>query len=204
MQVAAALAKLLGERGNVSELKPQDGDGNPEPGRQVAQLVARAERSSDVVLLTASAPVNADTADGAEWTHSCIREADRIVVVARADDATIAPIDGRHVVDLLVAGGRPPLPRLHEWLDELSPKSHWYADREPTTSQLAPLARSLAGRSVALVLSGGGARGFAHVGLLQELDAAGIVVDRYAGTSMGAYVGALGASGLSRVRSTSG
>ena len=196
MQVGAALAKLLGEQGNVFEVKPHDGNGGPEPGRQVAQLVSRAERSSDVVLLTAEVPSNADAGKAVEWTRSCIREADRIVVVARADDAAIAPIDEHHVVDLLVVGGQPLLPRLHEWLDVLSPKSHWYADREPTTSQLTPLARSLTGRSVALVLSGGGARGFAHVGLLQELDAAGIVVDRYAGTSMGAYVGALAANGL--------
>ncbi|MCU1600078.1 MAG: conserved transrane transport protein, partial [Frankiales bacterium] len=51
------------------------------------------------------------------------------------------------------------------------------------------------GRSVGLVLGGGGARGFAHLGVLDELEAAGVQVDRVAGTSMGAVIGALYASG---------
>ncbi len=50
---------------------------------------------------------------------------------------------------------------------------------------------------VALVLSGGGARGFAHIGVLEELDEMQIPVDMVVGTSMGAVVGALYASGYS-------
>jgi NTE family protein len=48
---------------------------------------------------------------------------------------------------------------------------------------------------VALVLSGGGARGFAHIGVLQVLEQRGIRVDAIAGTSMGAILGALYAAG---------
>lgn len=48
----------------------------------------------------------------------------------------------------------------------------------------------------ALVLSGGGARGLAHVGVIQALDSAGLTPDLVVGTSMGALVGALYASGL--------
>ena len=47
-----------------------------------------------------------------------------------------------------------------------------------------------------VVLSGGGARGFAHIGVLEELLAAGITIDRVGGCSMGAFVGALFAMGL--------
>lgn len=47
----------------------------------------------------------------------------------------------------------------------------------------------------ALVLSGGGAKGFAHIGVLEVLDSAGIRPDLVVGTSMGAIVGALYASG---------
>ena len=43
---------------------------------------------------------------------------------------------------------------------------------------------------VALVLSGGGARGFAHIGVLRVLDRLRIPVDLVVGTSMGAAVGA--------------
>jgi len=49
---------------------------------------------------------------------------------------------------------------------------------------------------VGLALSGGGARGFAHAGLLEVLEDAGFPADYVAGTSMGAVIGALYASGL--------
>lgn len=50
---------------------------------------------------------------------------------------------------------------------------------------------------VGLVLSGGGAKGFAHVSVLKKLDEAGVRIDYIAGTSMGAIVGGLYASGYS-------
>ncbi len=49
---------------------------------------------------------------------------------------------------------------------------------------------------VALVLSGGGARGLSHVGVLQVLEEARVPVDLVVGTSMGAIVGGLYASGM--------
>lgn len=49
--------------------------------------------------------------------------------------------------------------------------------------------------SVGLALSGGGARGFAHTGVLETLEYAGFPVDYVAGTSMGAVIGSLYASG---------
>ncbi len=51
--------------------------------------------------------------------------------------------------------------------------------------------------SVALVLSGGGARGIAHVGVLKKLEEYGIKPDYILGTSMGSFIGALYASGYS-------
>ena len=48
---------------------------------------------------------------------------------------------------------------------------------------------------VGLVLSGGGAKGLAHIGVLKTLDSLGVRVDYIAGTSMGAVIGALYASG---------
>ncbi|WP_033959822.1 patatin-like phospholipase family protein [Psychroserpens jangbogonensis] len=50
---------------------------------------------------------------------------------------------------------------------------------------------------VGLVLSGGGAKGFAHIGTLKIIDSLGIKIDYIAGTSMGAIVGSLYASGYS-------
>lgn len=50
---------------------------------------------------------------------------------------------------------------------------------------------------VGLVLSGGGAKGFAHIGVLKEIEKAGIKIDYIGGTSMGAIVGGLYAAGYS-------
>ena len=50
---------------------------------------------------------------------------------------------------------------------------------------------------VGLVLSGGGAKGLAHIGTLKVLDSLGINIDYIAGTSMGAVIGSLYASGYS-------
>ena len=51
--------------------------------------------------------------------------------------------------------------------------------------------------SIGLVLSGGGARGFAHIGTLKLLDSLDIPIDYIAGTSMGGIIGALYAVGYS-------
>ncbi len=58
-------------------------------------------------------------------------------------------------------------------------------------NEAAPRAR------VGLVLSGGGARGLSHIGVLKVLEAARIPIDAIAGTSMGAIVGGLYATGMS-------
>lgn len=50
---------------------------------------------------------------------------------------------------------------------------------------------------VGLVLSGGGAKGFAHIGILKELEKAGVQIDYIGGTSMGAIIGGLYSSGYS-------
>src|SRR3990167_9900951 len=62
------------------------------------------------------------------------------------------------------------------------------ADTSPTTAPARP--------RVGLVLSGGGARGLSHVGVLKVLEAARVPVDLIVGTAMGAIVGGLYASGM--------
>ncbi|MEL6989630.1 MAG: patatin-like phospholipase family protein, partial [Bacteroidota bacterium] len=53
---------------------------------------------------------------------------------------------------------------------------------------------------VGVVLSGGGAKGLAHIGVLKKIEEAGIRVDYIAGTSMGAIIGGLYASGYSAIQ----
>lgn len=52
---------------------------------------------------------------------------------------------------------------------------------------------------IGLVLSGGGAKGFAHIGVLKEIDKAGIQLDYIGGTSMGAIIAGLYAAGYSAI-----
>lgn len=53
------------------------------------------------------------------------------------------------------------------------------------------LGRRILGRSIGLVLGGGGARGLAHLGIFKALKEAGIQVDLIGGTSIGAFIGGL-------------
>lgn len=68
----------------------------------------------------------------------------------------------------------------------------------PAAAQSAPDAPAPAERpTVGLVLSGGSAKGLAHIGVLKVLEAEGVPVDVVAGTSMGALIGGLYAMGYS-------
>jgi NTE family protein len=66
----------------------------------------------------------------------------------------------------------------------------------PATAGQDPVAPATTRPRIGLVLSGGGARGAAHVGVLKVLEEMRVPIDAIAGTSMGAVVGGLYASGL--------
>ena len=70
--------------------------------------------------------------------------------------------------------------------------SSWLAAAAPTAAAANPQMRP----RICLVLSGGGARGMAHIGVLKILEQMKIPIDCIAGTSMGAVVGGLYASGM--------
>jgi NTE family protein len=66
----------------------------------------------------------------------------------------------------------------------------------PTPSIPTPVPVQKPPLKIALVLGGGAARGFAHIGVIKSLEAQGIVPDMVVGTSAGSVVGALYASGM--------
>ena len=71
------------------------------------------------------------------------------------------------------------------------------AQTPPTPSPAPAAAPAVARPKIGLVLSGGGARGITHVGVLKVLREMRVPIDYVAGTSMGAIVGGLYASGMS-------
>lgn len=66
-----------------------------------------------------------------------------------------------------------------------------YSSDSQSKGDFHRLARRLCGKSVGLVLGGGGARGIAHIGIIRALEEAGIPIDIVGGTSIGAFIGAL-------------
>ncbi len=77
----------------------------------------------------------------------------------------------------------------------IDPKTPGQGSMPTVAPALSPPAVQKRAPKVALALGGGAARGFAHVGVIQALEAAGIKVDCVVGTSAGSLVAALWASG---------
>src|SRR6185503_6161421 len=75
------------------------------------------------------------------------------------------------------------------WLRQRPFRGHHHL-RRGNGADVDRLGRALLGRSVGLVLGGGGARGFAHIGVIRALEEAGIPIDRIGGASMGAILAA--------------
>lgn len=142
------------------------------------------------------------------WTRRCLRQADRVLLLARAgDDPAPGPAE-RALLDLedratdayetlvLVHPDGSTLPSgTAKWLQPRRVREHHHL-RWDRDADLARVARSLAGKAVGVVLGGGGARGFAHIGVLRALAEAGVPIDWIGGTSMGAGIAAQYAYGV--------
>lgn len=135
------------------------------------------------------------------WSRRALRWSDHVVLVAdaRADPApdelerelwSLVTRQFHSKVSLVLV--HPPDTKLPQrtpaWLEPRSLASHHHV-RTGDASHLARLARILSGRATAVVLGGGGARGFAHLGVLQVLDELNIPLDMIGGTSIGSIMG---------------
>ena len=142
------------------------------------------------------------------WTRRCIRQADRILAVGRAEtDPELSEVEAKllgadsaetttasqELVLLHQDKSRPPA-GTQKWLSprRVDRHHHILADSK---SGFERLARFLTGRAVGLVLGGGGARGFAHIGVIRALEEAGIPIDLIGGTSQGSVMAAQYAMG---------
>ena len=141
------------------------------------------------------------TGDGfdpaSDWTQACLRQADRVVLVVHTppDPDRVREWNLPPGADVVLLGGASDA-ATGRLLRALEPRASHRVRRASRTDDVARLARRLAGRSVGLSLSGGGARSFAQIGVIEELVASGVTIDRVSGTSMGAFIGALVAQGL--------
>ena len=191
---AAAVDEAMSEPGVA-----QAPEGTPESERLLAWLEAR-EAACRFVVYEAGPTASA-------WTRRCLRQADRVVLVARADgdprpgelERALMAVQGRvsdayTVLALVHPDGSCPPEGTRRWLEARRVDEHHHV-RWDQGGDVARLARVLAGRQVALVLGGGGARGFAHIGALRALAEAGIPIDVVGGTSMGAGIAAQHALG---------
>jgi NTE family protein len=150
-----------------------------------------AEAGNDITLYCAE-PANQ------QWTNLCLRQADRVLFIASAASTFATPpwLAGqiqpfRRPADLVL---------LHDSRRSgMQPLVHWRTRlpvdlichvRTGSVNDIARLARLLRGTANTLVLSAGGARGFAHLGVIRALREAHVPIDLIGGCSMGSIVGA--------------
>ncbi len=139
------------------------------------------------------------------WTRRCLRQADQVLLVGQGAPPThgarlmdeVERLAERAPVDLIVLhpSGTTRPRGTGAWLDAWGVRLHHHL-RQDDASSMARLVRRLSGTSVDLVLGGGGARGWAHVGAIRALEEAGIPIDAVGGTSMGALIGGASIAGL--------
>ncbi len=156
------------------------------------------EREHKYTIYEATPPLD-EAGQLTSWARRCLEDADIIVLVAEAQDGpslteveqALATIQSRarlelvlqHPVDCPLPGGTA------QWLAARRLQAHYHV-RKGNPSDFRRMARRLAGKPVGLTLAGGGARGWAHLGVLRALEEANIEIDWVAGASMGSIVAA--------------
>jgi NTE family protein len=185
----ASLDRALGESG-ITQRDDAEAD------HRISLALDGLEAEHDFVLLLA------DAGPG-PWTQRCVRNGDELLLVAEA----VRP-PAVHAIEQACLTGRPARSEAAEILVLLHPANlqsprgarQWLA-RRPVTGHvnirpdlerdMARLARLLSRNAVGLVLAGGGARGFSHLGVWRALRERGIEIDYVGGTSIGAVIAAL-------------
>jgi predicted acylesterase/phospholipase RssA len=135
------------------------------------------------------------------WSDAALRHADLVLLVGDAGraprrrdweakllDAPRGPV-ARQALVLLHAGGPLGLLGTGAWLQGRHLDFHLHL-REGVPADFARLVRILDGSALGLVLGGGAARGFAHLGVYKAMVEAGIAVDWVGGSSIGSVMGA--------------
>ncbi len=175
-------------------LGPGAADVDRDAASELLALLDRLERTHQFVVY------QTDPAHPA-WSDRCLRQADRVLLLV---DATRSIAAG--AVPRLPDGCRCDVVILHDHADrrpsgtpallDALPFGRHYHVRRHDDADVRRVGRQLAGAAVGLVLGGGGARGFAHLGVMRALETAGVPIDAIGGTSVGALMGVLLAWGF--------
>jgi len=137
--------------------------------------------------------------DWTPWTRRSLRNADHILLLARAGESPqLGKIERRiqqmplavPIELVLLHAPTTDLPQgTYQWLVRRRIQAHHHL-RLNNVEDLYRLVRRLTGNAIGLVLGGGVARGFAHIGVIHAIQEAGLPVDLIGGTSIGAIVAA--------------
>jgi NTE family protein len=185
--VTALTAALAAVAGRTTVVRPQD-----RPTSDHARWVQALESENDLVVYRGEAGDD-------EATVAFLRQADVVVLVADADQRP-----GLTAVEAVLAEHRRRIDVPVELVlvhpsDRVEPRgtSHWLQDRDVrrhhhvhagSDGDAARVARLLTNRGIGLVLSGGGARSMAEIGVVRAMGELGIPIDAVGGTSAGALV----------------
>jgi NTE family protein len=166
----------------------------------VADWFSRVEDAHDYVLYVAEA-------DEPAWAALCARQVDRLFVVgnallappARLPHGSTPALSNQRTDLILLRDPRMTRPaNTRVWIDALNP-GRWFHATEGAAADAERMARVITGSAVGLVLSGGGARAYAHIGAIRALREARTPLDFLGGSSMGAVIAAGPALGWSDV-----
>lgn len=183
--VVDKIAREIGKLGYSVTVVGSEGQHAP------TEWFSQVERDYDFVLY-------AGEAEDGGWRHVIGRQVDRLFRVARGDAAPppdgqihAEPLQAQRLVDLILIQpkARKAPSGSQAWVDVLQPARLFHVRRDHA-DDAARMARVLTGRAVGLVLSGGGARAYAHVGAIKALRERGVPIDFVGGVSMGAIIGA--------------
>jgi len=186
---AVQLREALTRYGSCALIDAKSGSGN------TSAWFSAIEARHRYVLYLADARMQGDAPS--DWRELCVRQADSFVLPANADappgvwpefvDAEPDRYMQRPAHLVLLNQGDILLGRGRVW-KATHPDAQLHHVRRG--DDVERVARLLIGRSIGLVLSGGGARGFAHIGVVRALREAGMRIDSVGGTSIGAIIGA--------------
>jgi len=136
------------------------------------------------------------------WTVRCLEQADCILLIGESGmdfkpGEMEKKIRGRALkaqveLVLLHPSNQKQIAGTARWLANRTVRAHHHV-RQNHAGDIQRLARRISGGAVGLVLGGGGARGFAHLGVIRALEKQGIPFDMVGGTSMGALLAAAAA-----------